>query len=410
MSNHTAFYLESEVKQALCDDEARAAASQLEKAVLDQGNGHFTMSLILLLLQCVKRPFKARSNIGYKANIIKYRKEIEHDTQCASLHTSFQAQKAVEVAAVAARQPTSSGFVRASELLVRAMPDTDEEEEVVENEANSSRIKEEVPTPRKVMSTKDRLKKVRKQAMNKQPKQEPTVLSKSEQNLLDKYLTKVTIGGGDAPSSTSVKTEVKAEVKTEEVKQEVKEEPVESGPVATVEATAAPKRRKFVNPLLNGKIDQNRRNRLKRLNAETEATPEAPPPPASKRPRVQFDVVEEAEDAKDTNKPKLGQKEYTANHLDSAKGIVLKVLSPYFTAGRFKEKPLFKEMAKLLTKCLFEVDSTKYDNTRARAKLATKRIVKIFFTRVNSVTNSGDLKKLRLNDLAELKQPSVKDE
>ena len=200
------------MKQALCDDEARAAASQLEKAVLDQGNGHFTMSLLLLLLQCVKRPFKARSNIGYKANIIKYRKEIEHDTQCASLHTSFQAQKAVEVAAVAARQPTSSGFVRASELLVRAMPDTDEEEEeAVENEANSSRIKEEVPTPRKVMSTKDRLKKMRKQAMNKQPKQEPTVLSKSEQNLLDKYLTKVTIGD-EAPSSTSVKTEVKAEV------------------------------------------------------------------------------------------------------------------------------------------------------------------------------------------------------
>ena len=33
----------------------------------------------------------------------------------------------------------------------------------------------------------------------------------------------------------------------------------------------------------------------------------------------------------------------------------MKILSPYFSAGRFKDKILFKEMAKLLTKALVEV-------------------------------------------------------
>ena len=110
VANHTAFYLESEVKQALCDDECRAAASQLEKAVLDQ----------------------ARSNTGYKAQIIARRKEIEGDTHCSSLHTSFQAQKAVEVAEIASKQSTSSGFMKASELLASApiMNDSDDEPEV----------------------------------------------------------------------------------------------------------------------------------------------------------------------------------------------------------------------------------------------------------------------------------------
>ena len=94
----------------MCDDECRAAASQLEKAVLDQ----------------------ARSNTGYKAQIIARRKEIESDTHCSSLHTSFQAQKAVEVAEIASKQATSSGFVKASELLASApiMNDSDDEPEV----------------------------------------------------------------------------------------------------------------------------------------------------------------------------------------------------------------------------------------------------------------------------------------
>ena len=74
--------------------------------------------------------------------------------------------------------------------------------------------------------------------------------------------------------------------------------------------------------------------------------------------------------------------------MDCSKAMVLKILSPYFVAGRFKEKPLFKEMAKLLTKCLFEVDSSKHDNTRPRAKVALKRVLKIFFNKVNSVTSS----------------------
>merc|ERR1711892_89186 len=343
VSNHTAFYLESEIKQSLCDDDSRSAASQLEKAVLDQ----------------------ARSNIGYKSKIIKFRQEIEYDTTCASLHASFHAQKAVDVAQLAAQQPTSSGFVKASELL-KVLSDSEDEEK-----------KKEKP--------------------------------KAEQNLLDKYLTKIQVDPEPSSEATS-NTEI-AE------KAEVKQEPIAIVTTTTNETdepVAAPKRRKFVTPLLSGKIDQNRRNRLKRLNTETEPTDPTPeaPPPASKKPRVQFDVVEEKkpeETAAADNKPKLGSKEYTPNSLDSAKGIVLKVLSPYFSAGRFKEKPLFKEMAKLLTKSLFEADSPKHENTRARAKLATKRVVKIFFGRVNSVTGSGDFKKLRLADLAELKQPSAKE-
>ena len=71
---------------------------------------------------------------------------------------------------------------------------------------------------------------------------------------------------------------------------------------------------------------------------------------------VKFD--ENAKNTLNSEKPnekkEYSQKDYQANDLDCAKSIVLKVLSPYFTAGRFKEKPLFKEMAKLLTKCLFE--------------------------------------------------------
>ena len=130
VANHTAFYLESEVKQALCDDECRAAASQLEKAILDQ----------------------ARSNTGYKAQIIARRKDIESDTHCSSLHTSFHAQKAVEVAEKSARQATSRGFVKASELLGQApiMPDSESEEE-----EKPKKIKVEK------LSTKDRLKRLR---------------------------------------------------------------------------------------------------------------------------------------------------------------------------------------------------------------------------------------------------------
>ena len=82
--------------------------------------------------------------------------------------------------------------------------------------------------------------------------------------------------------------------------------------------------------------------------------------PPSKRQNMEKSVKfdENAKNTLNSEKPnekkEYSQKDYQANDLDCAKGMVLKVLSPYFTAGRFKEKPLFKEMAKLLTKCLFE--------------------------------------------------------
>ena len=49
-----------------------------------------------------------------------------------------------------------------------------------------------------------------------------------------------------------------------------------------------------------------------------------------------------------------GREEYQASDWDSSKALVLKVLSPYFVAGRFTEKSLFKEMAKKLTEILFQ--------------------------------------------------------
>ena len=359
------------MKQALCDDECRAAASQLEKAVLDQ----------------------ARSNTGYKAQIIARRKEIESDTHCSSLHTSFQAQKAVEVAEIASKQATSSGFVKASELLASApiMNDSDDEPEVkvearvqknhffavfynftAENIFIPQTVKKVV---KKELSTKDKLKKLRK------PKTKESTLSKSEQSLLDKYLTKI-----DAPSipsskpepKTSPKIEVSSEVKTEpEVKTENE---VNKQSEVLVENTAenvqVKKRRPFINPLLKSGVDKSRLDRLKRLKRANEDS-EAPP---SKKPNlsksVKFEVEEKNEVTKTAmKKPEYSNKEYTANDLNSAKDLVLKILSPYFTAGRFKaqcrkflnffetehfrplpqEKPLFKEMAKMLTKSLFEV-------------------------------------------------------
>ena len=321
------------MKQALCDDECRAAASQLEKAVLDQ----------------------ARSNTGYKAQIIARRKEIEGDTHCSSLHTSFQAQKAVEVAEIASKQSTSSGFMKASELLTSApiMNDSDDEPEVkvevwVENFPYFlsiiltlfyilSTVKKVV---KKELSTKDKLKKLRK------PKTKESTLSKSEQSLLDKYLTKI-----DAPSNstakpepkTSPKIEVSSEVKTEpEVKLENEVTPVESKQTEvlvenTAENVQVKKRRPFVNPLLKSGVDKSRLDRLKRLKRANEDS-EAPP---SKKPNlsksVKFEVEEKSEVTKTaTKKPEYTNKDYTANDLNSAKGVVLKILSPYFTAGRFK--------------------------------------------------------------------------
>ena len=72
-TNHTNFYLEDEVKQNLCHEECLDAASNLEKQILDL----------------------AKSNIGYKAQIIKRRKEIETETKNFNLHDSFKVQRIV---------------------------------------------------------------------------------------------------------------------------------------------------------------------------------------------------------------------------------------------------------------------------------------------------------------------------
>ena len=97
--------------------------------------------------------------MGYKAQIVARLKDIENDTKCSSLHTSFHAQKAVEVAEQSARQARNSGFVKASQLLgeapIMADSDSEEEKKVIEK---TKKIKVEK------LSTKDRLKRLRDKA------------------------------------------------------------------------------------------------------------------------------------------------------------------------------------------------------------------------------------------------------
>jgi hypothetical protein len=104
----------------------------------------------------------------------------------------------------------------------------------------------------------------------------------------------------------------------------------------------------------------------------------------------------------------ISSKEYKPNNLASCKKLVLNILSPYFTANRFKEKELFKEMARRITNALVTIDSSNVENNRARAKLAVKRVIKNFFSIQNSVSTMEELKKLKLSDVTSLRQPSSK--
>merc|ERR1712137_409877 len=130
--------------------------------------------------------------------------------------------------------------------------------------------------------------------------------------------------------------------------------------------------------------------------------------PENSEKQVTFSADSKLEpDEKTTTSSTLGgDKEYIPNDLDTCKKLILKILSPYFSAGRFKDKILFKEMAKLLTKALVEVNSKEIENTRPRAKLAVKRAVKNFFLVANSVTDRSDFKKLKLKDVQSLRQPT----
>ena len=155
-TNHTNFYLEDEVKQNLCHEECLDAASNLEKQILDL----------------------AKSNIGYKAQIIKRRKEIETETKNFNLHDSFKVQKQAEIAVTGA-----NFFKKASEI-------------ITENDISPTKKKilpfEPVEKPKKKQSTLSSLKKLKKRG-TETPKKKNEKLSNSELSLLDKYLNKAKI-------------------------------------------------------------------------------------------------------------------------------------------------------------------------------------------------------------------------
>ena len=158
-TNHTNFYLEDEVKQNLCHEECLEAASNLEKQILDL----------------------AKSNVGYKAQIIKRRKEIETETKNFALHESFKVQKQAEIALSGA-----DFFQKASDI-------------IAENDISPAKKKvlpfEPVEKPKKKQSTLSGLKKLKKRGTEtpKKNSKNSEKLSNSELSLLDKYLNKAKI-------------------------------------------------------------------------------------------------------------------------------------------------------------------------------------------------------------------------
>ena len=157
------------MKQNLCHEECLDAASNLEKQILDL----------------------AKSNIGYKAQIIKRRKEIETETKNFNLHDSFKVQKQAEIAVTGA-----NFFKKASEI-------------ITENDISPTKKKilpfEPVEKPKKKQSTLSSLKKLKKRG-TETPKKKNEKLSNSELSLLDKYLNKAKIQTSPekpVPKSTS---------------------------------------------------------------------------------------------------------------------------------------------------------------------------------------------------------------
>ena len=157
------------MKQNLCHEECLDAASNLEKQILDL----------------------AKSNIGYKAQIIKRRKEIETETKNFNLHDSFKVQKQAEIAVTGA-----NFFKKASEI-------------ITENDISPTAKKKVLPfepveKPKKKQSTLSSLKKLKKRGTETPKKNEK--LSNSELSLLDKYLNKAKIQTSPekpVPASTS---------------------------------------------------------------------------------------------------------------------------------------------------------------------------------------------------------------
>ena len=153
------------MKQNLCHEECLDAASNLEKQILDL----------------------AKSNVGYKAQIIKRRKEIETETKNFALHESFKVQKQAEIALSGA-----DFFQKASDIIA--------ESPIYDISPTKKKILqfEPVEKPKKKQSTLSGLKKLKKRGTETPKKisknsENSEKLSNSELSLLDKYLNKAKI-------------------------------------------------------------------------------------------------------------------------------------------------------------------------------------------------------------------------
>ena len=256
------------MKQNLCHEECLDAASNLEKQILDL----------------------AKSNIGYKAQIIKRRKEIETETKNFNLHDSFKVQKQAEIAVSGA-----NFFKKASEI-------------ITENDISPTKKKilpfEPVEKPKKKQSTLSSLKKLKKRGTETPKKNEK--LSNSELSLLDKYLNKAKIKTSPekpvldstssekpVPESTSPdksvpdpSTEQNTSNKMKENQEEIELEKVNSDSERDKDALSGQKETnndaevKFIIPsrikpsiLTSKSVDSARQNRLMRLKRQRSPDP-----------------------------------------------------------------------------------------------------------------------------------------
>ena len=336
-TNHVNGYLEQPEKAAVCEEEVRVAASNLEKVIFD----------------C------AKSKISYKAAIINRRKEIITATENFSVHSAFIAEKK----AVARREtcPVASGmFQKASALIEKK---TGETEEVKKDEKPR-----ELP---KFMTTSERLKRLRK------PKKEAeTKLTKQDQDLITKYLNPAPKAEdekipnpGEENCAPVEKIDKKIDesdddrLKIDEAPPKVSVKP----PLKTKTVFQVPRKK-----LIGSSSEKSERvERLKRLNALTANPPTHINSPAQKRKVSELDGADSAAKRVRSDSPKKsvrfdpsektdgtgsdGKKDYIPNDLESCKKLVIKIISPYFNAGRFGEKTFFKELAKRVTKSLVQV-------------------------------------------------------
>ena len=220
-TNHTQFYLENEDKQNLCHEQCLDAASNLEKQILDL----------------------AKSNIGYKSQIVNKRKEIENETKNYNIHESLKPRQENRLGETSIDKQSFTMFKKASEML--------QQETEATPESTGPRKFEKPFEKREKNSTLSGLK-----TLKKRKKEKSEALSTSEKNLLDKYLNKATIGINE----TKPEIEKKTEISNSDIPPDQAQPPTQNITKEVAELKIKPKIK-----LTNLVIDSKRQNRLKRL-------------------------------------------------------------------------------------------------------------------------------------------------